>query len=56
MLSAGPHSRICALEEVGIPRPRDLLAVRGLRRFGELSELLWRRLYEEVRGAYGRPA
>ena len=54
VLSAGPHSRICALETVGIPRPRDLLAVRGDPRFGELSELLWRRLYEEVRGAYGR--
>jgi NitT/TauT family transport system ATP-binding protein len=54
VLSAGPHSRICALEKVGIPRPRDLLAVRGDPRFGELSELLWRRLYEEVRGSYGR--
>lgn len=54
VLSAGPHSRICAVEKVGIPRPRDLLSVRGDHRFGELSELLWRRLYEEVRATYGR--
>jgi NitT/TauT family transport system ATP-binding protein len=54
VLSAGPDSRICVVEEVGIPRPRDLLGIRAHPRFGELSELLWRRLYEEVRGAYGR--
>lgn len=54
VLSAGPHSRIRAVEAVGIDRPRDLLAVREHPRFGELSASLWRQLYEEVRGAYGR--
>ena len=54
VLTAGPHSRIRALEAVGLPRPRDLLAVREQPRFGELSASLWRQLYEEVRGVYGR--
>ena len=54
VLSAGPNSRICALERVGIPRPRDLLEVRRHPRFGELSSVLWRRLHDEVRGSYGR--
>ncbi len=54
VLGAGPNSRVCAVEEVGIPRPRDLLEVRRHPRFGELSALLWRTLYEEVRGSYGR--
>jgi NitT/TauT family transport system ATP-binding protein len=52
VLSAGPNSRIRAIEDVGIERPRDLLAVRGQPRFGELSASLWRQLYEEVRGQY----
>jgi NitT/TauT family transport system ATP-binding protein len=55
VLSAGPNSRVCADERVGIPRPRDLLTLRGNPRFGELSGLLWRILYEQVRGSYGRP-
>ena len=42
------------LEEVGIPRPRDRLAVRTEPRFAELSLSLWRQLYEEVRAGYGR--
>jgi NitT/TauT family transport system ATP-binding protein len=54
VLSAGPNSRICADERVGITRPRDLLTLRGHPRFGELSGLLWRTLYEQVRGSYGR--
>lgn len=54
VLSAGPNSHICALEQVGIPRPRDLLEVRRHPRFGELSSVLWRRLHDEVRGSYGR--
>ena len=54
VLSAGPHSRIRAVERVGIERPRDLLAVPQHPRFGELSASLWRQLYEEVRGQYGR--
>ena len=54
VLSAGPHSRIRAVEDVGIERPRDLLAVPQHPRFGALSASLWRQLYEEVRGQYGR--
>jgi NitT/TauT family transport system ATP-binding protein len=54
VLGAGPHSRILAVERVGIERPRDLLTVPQHPRFGELSASLWRRLYEEVRGQYGR--
>ncbi len=54
VLTAGPHSRIRAVEPVDIPRPRDLNAVREHPRFGELSASLWRQLYEEVRGSYGR--
>jgi NitT/TauT family transport system ATP-binding protein len=54
VLTAGPHSRIRAVEEVGIERPRDLLAVRNNPRFGELSAFLWQHLYEEVQRAYGR--
>jgi NitT/TauT family transport system ATP-binding protein len=54
VLSAGPNSRICADERVGIARPRDLLTLRGHPRFGELSALLWRILYEQVRGSYAR--
>jgi len=56
VLSAGPNSRIRAVEAVGIPRPRDLLTIRKEPRFGELSAALWQVLYEEVRGQYGRPA
>ena len=54
VLTAGPHSRIRAVEPVDIARPRDLNAVREHPRFGELSASLWRQLYEEVRGSYGR--
>ena len=54
VLGAGPDSTVCAVEQVGIPRPRDLLTLRQHPRFGELSTLLWRQLYEEVRGTYGR--
>lgn len=54
VLSAGPHSRIRAVEAVGIERPRDLLAIREHPRFGVLSASLWRQLYDEVRGQYGR--
>jgi NitT/TauT family transport system ATP-binding protein len=54
VLSAGPNSRVCADERVGMPRPRDLLTVRAHPRFGELSALLWQTLFEQVRGTYGR--
>jgi NitT/TauT family transport system ATP-binding protein len=54
VLSAGPHSRIRADEPVDIPRPRNLLEVRGEPRFGALSRDLWQQLFEEVSRAYGR--
>jgi NitT/TauT family transport system ATP-binding protein len=54
VLSSGPNSRIRAVEEVGIGRPRDLLTVREHPRFGELSASLWRQLDQEVRSHYGR--
>jgi NitT/TauT family transport system ATP-binding protein len=54
VLSAGPASVVRLVEDVGIPRPRDLLAIHSHPRFGELSRVLWRQLREEVTGAYGR--
>ena len=54
VMSAGPHSRVKSVVEVGLPRPRDLLAVRDAPRFGEVTAYLWHQLYEEVRKVYGR--
>lgn len=54
VMSAGPRSRIKAVVDVDMPRPRDLLAVRDNLRFSEVTALLWRQLYEEVRKVYGR--
>jgi len=54
VLSAGPRSRIRADEQVDIPRPRNLLEVRGEPRFGALSRDLWQQLFEEVSRSYGR--
>jgi len=53
-LSAGPRSRIRADEQVDIPRPRNLLEVRGEPRFGALSRDLWQQLFQEVSRSYGR--
>ena len=41
-------------EQVDIPRPRNLLKVRGEPRFGALSRDLWQQLFEEVSRSYGR--
>jgi NitT/TauT family transport system ATP-binding protein len=54
VMSAGPRSRIKAVVDVDMPRPRDLLAVRDNPRFAEVTALLWHQLYEEVRRVYGR--
>jgi NitT/TauT family transport system ATP-binding protein len=54
VMTAGPAGRIRSEHEVGIPRPRDLLGIRGEPRFGELSQALWRQLHDEVTRAYGR--
>jgi NitT/TauT family transport system ATP-binding protein len=54
VMSAGPSSRVRADEQVGIPRPRNLVAVRGEARFAELSHHLWQQLFEEVSRTYGR--
>ncbi len=53
VLSAGPGSRVRADEPVGLPRPRDLIEVRGEPRFAALSRQLWHQLFEEVTRAYG---
>ena len=54
IMTAGPFSSIKTIVDVGIPRPRDLLAVRDNPRFGEVTAYLWHQLYEEVRKVYGR--
>src|SRR5919199_1304763 len=54
IMTAGPSSTVKAVVDVGLPRPRDLLAVRENPRFGEVTAVLWHQLYEEVRKVYGR--
>ena len=54
VLRAGPGSRVRADEPVDIPRPRNLLEVRGEPAFAALSRRLWQQLFEEVSRAYGR--
>jgi NitT/TauT family transport system ATP-binding protein len=54
VMSAGPSSHIRADVQVGLPRPRNLVAVRGEPRFAELSHHLWQQLFEEVSRSYGR--
>src|SRR5688500_2305710 len=54
VLSSGPASRVLRDDQVGIPRPRDLLGIRAHPRFGELSQLLWKELAREVGGTYAR--
>jgi NitT/TauT family transport system ATP-binding protein len=54
IMSAGPYSRVKAVVDVGLPRPRDLQHVKENPRFGEVTALLWQQLYEEVRKVYGR--
>jgi len=39
---------------VPLPRPRDLVAVRGEPAFAALSRDLWQQLFEEVSRSYGR--
>mgnify|MGYP000055980741 CR=1 FL=1 len=53
VMTRGPRSRIKAIEDVGLPRPRDLLAARRAPRAVELTTYLWQLLYEEV-GDLGR--
>ncbi len=43
--------RIREVIEVGLPRPRDLQAVRGGRRYAELREHIWQELRPEVLAA-----
>ena len=54
ILTSGPHSTVRGDEQVDIPRPRSLVSVRGAPGYAELSSHLWRELFEEVSGAYGR--
>ncbi|MER3406031.1 MAG: hypothetical protein C4289_13420, partial [Chloroflexota bacterium] len=55
VMTRGPRSHIKAVEDVGLPRPRDLLAARRSPRAVELTAHLWQLLYEEV-GDLGRAA
>jgi NitT/TauT family transport system ATP-binding protein len=48
VLSQGPRARIRARHDIGIARPRDLLATRHDPRFGELLQTLWNELSDEV--------
>ncbi len=54
VMTAGPASRVRAVQAVGMARPRDLLGIRQAPGYGELSTSLWQQLYEEVSRAYGR--
>ncbi len=54
VLAAGPHSRVKAIVDVDIERPRDLLAIRSDPRFGQITRFLWDQLYEEVNKSYGK--
>ena len=54
VLRAGPSSQVRTDRVVDIPRPRHLTDVKGHPAFAELSRELWRQLFEEVSGAYGR--
>lgn len=48
VLSQGPRARIRATHEVGIARPRDLLATRNDPRFPTLLKTLWDELSDEA--------
>ena len=48
LLSRGPHATIRNRYEVAIPRPRDLIGVRGHPSFAPLLSRVWRDLSEEV--------
>jgi NitT/TauT family transport system ATP-binding protein len=48
LLSRGPRARIRDHYPVEIPRPRDLIAVRGHPSFAPLLQRIWRDLSEEV--------
>ncbi len=55
VMTRGPRSRIKTVQDVGLPRPRDLLAARRSPRAVELTAHLWQLLYEEV-GDLGQAA
>lgn len=56
VMTAGPAGTIKVVENVDLPRPRDLLALRSHPRYGQLTRALWEHLHEEVTRAYGRPS
>ena len=52
LLSRGPRARIAHRYPVDIPRPRDLIAVRGDPSFAPLLERIWRDLSRRGRHAW----
>jgi NitT/TauT family transport system ATP-binding protein len=56
LLSAGPRSRIVGRYAVDLDRPRDLLSIRGDKRFTEIYNAIWADLKKEVTRTYERQA
>ena len=54
VLSAGPASRVVSRHTVDLERPRNLLDIRALPRFGELYGRIWAELRAEVLESYER--
>jgi NitT/TauT family transport system ATP-binding protein len=48
LLSRGPRARIRTRYDVAIPRPRDLIRVRGHATFAPLLQRIWTDLWDEV--------
>lgn len=53
VMRAGPRSGVKATYPTGLPRPRDVLQVKGHPRFAALCRMVWRDLAEEVTKIYG---
>ncbi len=52
VLSAGPASRPLGDYAIDLPRPRDVMEIRGNARFAELHQRIWRQLRDEVMRAH----
>jgi NitT/TauT family transport system ATP-binding protein len=51
VLKKGPEHSITARHEIGLPRPRDPMALRGDAAYQNLYSLLWRDLQPDARAA-----